>query len=44
MPGSHHYVLVGFANAADIEQFNGDYESDTPYDGTFYQKEALEAC
>lgn len=34
-------TLAGFRNATDMAQFNGDNESDTPFDSSFYHKGRL---
>ena len=34
-------TLVGFRNTTDMVQFNADNESDTPFDGAFYNKGQL---
>ena len=34
-------TVVGFKNAVDINEFNADNESDTPYDPAFYNKAGL---
>lgn len=34
-------TLVGFRNATDIAQFNADNESDTPFDGSYYNRAQL---
>ncbi len=34
-------TLLGFRNATDIAQFNADNESDTPFDGSYYNRAQL---
>ncbi len=34
-------TVVGFKNAVDMNEFNAENESDTPYDGSFYNKSGL---
>ncbi len=34
-------TVLGFRNAIDMNEFNAEHESDTPYDGAFYSKGAL---
>ena len=34
-------TVVGFKNAVDMDEFNAENESDTPYDAAFYSKGAL---
>ena len=34
-------TVVGFRNAVDMNEFNADNESDTPYDAAYYNKEGL---
>ncbi len=34
-------TVVGFNNAADMNEFNAENESDTPYDGSYYNKSGL---
>lgn len=36
-------TIVGFKNATDMNEFNAENESDTPYDGSFYNKNGLAA-
>ena len=36
-------TIVGFKNAVDMNEFNAENESDTPYDGSFYNKNGLAA-
>jgi len=34
-------TVVGFTNATDMNEFNAENESDTPYDGSYYNKIGL---
>ena len=34
-------TVAGFKNATDMDEFNAENESDTPYDGSFYNKSGL---
>ena len=34
-------TVLGFRNAVDMNEFNAEHESDTPYDGAFYNKGAI---
>ncbi len=34
-------TVAGFKNASDMVEFNAENESDTPYDGSFYNKSGL---
>ena len=34
-------TVAGFKNASDMNEFNAENESDTPYDGSFYNKSGL---
>jgi len=34
-------TIVGFKNAVDMNEFNAENESDTPYNGSFYNKNGL---
>jgi peptidylprolyl isomerase/peptidyl-prolyl cis-trans isomerase D len=36
-------TVVGFKNATDMNEFNAENESDTPYDGSYYNKSGLTA-
>ncbi len=36
-------IIVGFKNAVDMNEFNAENESDTPYNGSFFNKSGLAA-